>query len=128
MNMFTITADNAIEILKEVTDNTLCEKIIQLAASKISSSSHSIPDDKKVKDDFVYYAPYSLCEVHNRLSSKQTMVVNYTFITEPVSRDINVLIEMKQKHINYLQLEIFSMNIFDTLKATKVHEKIKIIS
>ncbi|KAG5605637.1 hypothetical protein H5410_027129 [Solanum commersonii] len=205
MNMFTITAYNVIELLKE------------LAASKTSSSSHNIPDDKKVKDDFVYVAPYSLSEVHNRLSSKQTMVVrdssfddlkgevehlkeeikflkqnhiicdhleentlaeplkidpkqnmflgmmqvvtahkwylyppiilgtpfinaiypftninakgfsttykdrdiNYTFITEPVSRDINALIEMKQKHINYLQLEIFSMNIFDTLKATK---------
>ncbi|KAG5585166.1 hypothetical protein H5410_045600 [Solanum commersonii] len=246
MNMFTITADNVIELLKEVTNNTLREKIIQLAASKTSSSSHSIPDDKKVKDDFVYSAPYSLSEVHNRLSSKKTMVVrdssfddlkgeiehlkeeikflkqnhiicdhrltqiesansrgktkvddypvventlaeplnidpkqnmflgmmqvvtahkwylyppiilgtpfinaiypftninakvfsstykdrdiNYTFITEPVSRDINALIEMKQKHINYLQLEIFSMNIFDTLKATKVQEKIKIIS
>ncbi|KAG5590297.1 hypothetical protein H5410_040811 [Solanum commersonii] len=246
MNIFTIIADNVIELLKEVTDNTLREKIIQLAASKTSSSSHSIPDDKKVKDDFVYSAPYSLSEVHNRLSSKQTMVVrdssfddlkgeiehlkkeikflkqnhiicdhrltqiesansrgktkvddypveentlaeplnidpkqnmflgmiqvvtahkwylyppiilgtpfinaiypftninakgfsatykdrniSYTFITEPVSRDINALIEMKQKHINYLQLEIFSMNIFDTLKATKVQEKIKIIS
>ncbi|KAG5580145.1 hypothetical protein H5410_050772 [Solanum commersonii] len=75
MNMFTITADNVIELLKKVTDNTLREKIIQLAASKTSSSSHSIPDDKKVKDDFVYSAPYSLSEVHNRLSSKQTMVV-----------------------------------------------------
>ncbi|KAG5577035.1 hypothetical protein H5410_057169 [Solanum commersonii] len=153
MNMFTITANNVIELLKEVTDNTLREKIIQLAASKTSSSSHSIPDDKKVKDDFVYFAPYSLSEVHNRLSSKKTMLyppiilgtpfinaiypftninakgfsatykdrdINNTFITEPVSRDINALIEMKQKHINYLQLEIFSMNIFDTLKASKV--------
>ncbi|KAG5570718.1 hypothetical protein H5410_060484 [Solanum commersonii] len=35
---------------------------------------------------------------------------------------------MKQKHVDYLQLEIFSMNIFDTLKSTKVHEKIKLIS
>ncbi|KAL3359794.1 hypothetical protein AABB24_016335 [Solanum stoloniferum] len=327
MNLLTITADNVIELLKEVTDNTLREKIIQLAASKTSSSAHSISDDKKVKDDFVYSAPYSLSEVHNRLSSKQTMVVrdssfddlkgeiehlkeeikflkqnhiiydhrltqiesanskgktkiddfpvedntlakpvtidpkqnmflgmmqvvtahkwyvkctilidnsfsisniamidsgadvsciqeglvptkyfektthmvksasghaldikyklsntricqnkvciphffflvknqlyppiilgtpfinaiypftninakgfsatykdrdiSYTFITEPVSRDINALIEMKQKQVNYLQLEIFSMNIFDTLKATKVQEKIKLIS
>ncbi|KAG5570666.1 hypothetical protein H5410_060432 [Solanum commersonii] len=53
MNMFTITANNVIELLKEVTDNTLREKIIQLAASKTSSSSHSITDDKRVKDDFV---------------------------------------------------------------------------
>ncbi|WMV41541.1 hypothetical protein MTR67_034926 [Solanum verrucosum] len=48
MNMFTITADNVIELLKEVTDNTLREKIIQLAASKTSSST-SIPSDKKIE-------------------------------------------------------------------------------
>ena len=35
---------------------------------------------------------------------------------------------MKQKHVDYLQLEIFSMNIFETLKSTKVQENIKIIS
>ncbi|KAG5630256.1 hypothetical protein H5410_001973 [Solanum commersonii] len=74
MNMFTITTDNVIELLKEVTDNTLREKIIQLAASKTSSST-SIPSDKMVKDEFNYSAPYSLSEVHNRLFSKQTMVI-----------------------------------------------------
>ncbi|KAG5620262.1 hypothetical protein H5410_005480 [Solanum commersonii] len=242
MNMFTIIADNMIELLKEVIDNTPRERIIQLVAGKTSSSS-SIPNDKKVKGEFNYSAPYSLSEVHNRLSSKQTMVIrdtsfddlkgeiehlkeeikflkqnhiifyhhlsqiesanskgkisaidvsciqeglvptkyfektthmvkyasghaldikyklsntrtpfinaiypftninakrfsatykdrdiSYTFITEPISRDINALIEMKQKHVDYLQLEIFSMNIFDTLKSTKVQENIKIIS
>ncbi|KAG5612237.1 hypothetical protein H5410_023518 [Solanum commersonii] len=35
---------------------------------------------------------------------------------------------MKQKHVDYLQLEIFSMNIFDTLKSAKIQEKIKLIS
>ncbi|WMV53120.1 hypothetical protein MTR67_046505, partial [Solanum verrucosum] len=48
MNMFTITADNVIELLKEVTDNTLREKIIHLAASK-SSASPNIPNDKREK-------------------------------------------------------------------------------
>ncbi|KAG5580592.1 hypothetical protein H5410_051219 [Solanum commersonii] len=68
---------NVIELLKEVTDNTLREKIIQLAAGKTSSSSN-IPNDKKVKDEFNYSAPYSLSEVHNRLSSKQTMIIRDT--------------------------------------------------
>jgi len=35
---------------------------------------------------------------------------------------------MKQKHVNYLQLEMFSMSIFDTMKGTKIQEKIKLIS
>uniref|UniRef100_M1DTM4 Zinc knuckle family protein n=1 Tax=Solanum tuberosum TaxID=4113 RepID=M1DTM4_SOLTU len=51
MNMFTITADNVIEFLKEITDNTLRQKIIELASGKTSSSS-CIPNGKKVKDDF----------------------------------------------------------------------------
>ncbi|KAG5572496.1 hypothetical protein H5410_062262, partial [Solanum commersonii] len=310
-NTYARKPNNVIELLKEVTDNTLREKIIQLVASKTSPST-SIPTDKKFKDEFNYSAPYSLSEVHNRLSSKQTMVIrdtsfddlkgeiehlkeeikflkqnhiiydhrltqiesanskrknkvdestaeentlantlninpkqnmflgmmqivtshkwyvkctilidntfsitniamidsgadvsciqeglvpikyfkktthmvkspsshaldikyklsntlknqlyppiilgtpfinaiypftninakgfsatyknqdiSYTFITEPISRDINALIEMKQKHVDYLQLEIFSMNIFDTLKSLKVREKIKLIS
>ncbi|KAG5623437.1 hypothetical protein H5410_008655 [Solanum commersonii] len=77
MNMFTITADNVIELLKEVTDNTLREKIIQLAARKTISSSN-FSNDKKVKDKFNYSAPYSLSEVLNRLSSKQTMIIRDT--------------------------------------------------
>ncbi|KAG5622124.1 hypothetical protein H5410_007342 [Solanum commersonii] len=59
-----------IEFLKEITDKPLREKIIQLASGKTSSSSN-ISNDKKVKDEFNYSAPYSLFEVHNRLSSKQ---------------------------------------------------------
>ncbi|KAG5568763.1 hypothetical protein H5410_064217 [Solanum commersonii] len=85
--------------------------------------------------------PLLLCPVHNVLSSKQTTVIRDTSFDdlkgeiehlkeeikflkqnhiiydhrltqiEPISRDINALIEMKQKHVDYLQLEIFSMNI-----------------
>ncbi|KAG5570171.1 hypothetical protein H5410_059937 [Solanum commersonii] len=98
MNMFTITADNVIELLKEVTDNTLREKIIQLAAGKTSSSSN----DKKVKDEFNYSAPYSLSEVHNRLSSKQTMIIRDTSFDD-LKEEIEHLKEeikfLKQNHI-----------------------------
>ncbi|WMV25421.1 hypothetical protein MTR67_018806 [Solanum verrucosum] len=48
MNMFTITAENVIELLKEVIDNTLREKITQLVASKTRSST-SIPSNKKIE-------------------------------------------------------------------------------
>ncbi|KAG5570125.1 hypothetical protein H5410_059891, partial [Solanum commersonii] len=90
MNMFTIIADNDIELFKE------------LAASKTSSSSHCIPDDKKGKDDFVYSAPYSLSEVHNRLSSKQIMVVRDSSFDD-LKGEIEHLKEeikfLKQNHI-----------------------------
>ncbi|KAG5632926.1 hypothetical protein H5410_004643 [Solanum commersonii] len=101
MNMFTISADNVIELLKEVTDNTLREKIIQLAVGKTSSSSN-IPNDKKVKDEFNYSAPYSLSEVHNRLSSKQTMIIRDTYFDD-LKGEIEHLKEeikfLKQNHI-----------------------------
>ncbi|KAG5629737.1 hypothetical protein H5410_001454 [Solanum commersonii] len=32
--------------------------------------------------------------------------ISYTFITDPISRDINALINMKQKHVDSLQLEL----------------------
>ncbi|KAG5584796.1 hypothetical protein H5410_045230 [Solanum commersonii] len=97
MNMFTITAGNVIELLKEVTDNTLREKIIQLAAGKTSSSSN-IPNDKKVKDEFNYSAPYSLFEVHNRLSSKQTMIIRDTSFD-----DLKGEIEHLKEEIKFLK-------------------------
>ncbi|KAG5597803.1 hypothetical protein H5410_039035 [Solanum commersonii] len=97
MNMFTIIADNVIELLKEVTDNTLREKIIQLAASKTSSST-SIPNDKKVKDEFNYSALYSLSEVHNRLSSKQTMIIRDTYFD-----DLKGKIEHLKEEIKFLK-------------------------
>ncbi|KAG5571136.1 hypothetical protein H5410_060902 [Solanum commersonii] len=68
MNMFTITADNVIELLKEVTDNTLREKIIQLAT------------------------------VHNRLSSKQTMVIRDTSFD-----DLKGEIEHLKEEIKFLK-------------------------
>ncbi|KAG5594138.1 hypothetical protein H5410_035370 [Solanum commersonii] len=72
MNMFTITANNVIELLKEVTNNTLREKIIQLAA------------------------------IHNRLSSKQTMIIRDTSFDD-LKGEIEHLKEeikfLKQNHI-----------------------------
>ncbi|KAG5609787.1 hypothetical protein H5410_021068 [Solanum commersonii] len=89
--------DNVIELLKEVTDNTLREKIIQLAVGKTSSSSN-IPNDKKVKDEFNYSAPYSLSEVHNRLSSKQTMIIRDTSFD-----DLKGEIEHLKEEIKFLK-------------------------
>ncbi|KAG5595410.1 hypothetical protein H5410_036642 [Solanum commersonii] len=96
-----IGAYNVIELLKEVTDNTLHVKIIQLVAGKTSSSSN-IPNNKKVRDEFNYSAPYSLSEVHNRLSSKQTMIIRDTSFDD-LRGEIEHLKEeikfLKQNHI-----------------------------
>ncbi|KAG5579998.1 hypothetical protein H5410_050625 [Solanum commersonii] len=120
MNMFTITADNVIEHLKEVTDNTFREKIIQLIASKTSSST-SIPCDKRVKDEFNYSAPYSLYEVHNRFSSKQTMVIQDTSFD-----DLNGKIEYLKKEIKFLILFMITVLLRLTLLIAK--EKIRFMN
>ncbi|KAG5592168.1 hypothetical protein H5410_042682 [Solanum commersonii] len=92
--------NNVIELLKEVIDNTLREKIIQMAGKTISSSN--IPNDREVKNEFNYSASYSLSEVHNRLSSKQTMIIRDTSFDD-LKREIEHLKEeikfLKQNYI-----------------------------
>ncbi|KAG5619565.1 hypothetical protein H5410_004783 [Solanum commersonii] len=170
LNINTITSDNIIELLKEVTDNNLHEKIIQLNVNNNISSSKNV-EKQKNDFEFEYSAPYSLSEVNNRLNKQPTSTrdssfddlkieveklkneikslkqnqmicehhlpiilgtpfinaiypftninikefsatyedrdISYTFITDPISRDINALINMKQKHVDSLQLELF---------------------
>ncbi|KAG5599099.1 hypothetical protein H5410_030469, partial [Solanum commersonii] len=89
MNMFTITVDNVIELLKEVTNNTLREKIIQLAASKTRSST-SIPSDKKVKDEFNYSAPYSLSEIEYTNSKEKNKVDESTAEENTLANTLNI--------------------------------------
>ncbi|KAG5590679.1 hypothetical protein H5410_041193 [Solanum commersonii] len=222
-NMNTITSDNLIELLKEITDRKLREKIIDLATSNEASSSSSKPFESKKNDsnDFEYLAPYSLKEVDDRLLKRHTFSekyssfndlktevenlkkefkflkqnqlicdhritqiethnsenrffknkgiaenhvekktvnpdpkqdtflgmmqivtahkwyvkcinskgfsatykdneITYSFVIDPVTRDINALINMKQNHMDSLQMELFSMNIFDSLKSSKI--------
>ncbi|KAG5579977.1 hypothetical protein H5410_050604 [Solanum commersonii] len=68
-NMNTITSDNVIELLKEVTDSKLCEKIINFTTSNEASPSSSKPFENKKNDlnDFEYFAPYFLKEVDDCL-------------------------------------------------------------
>ncbi|KAG5610763.1 hypothetical protein H5410_022044 [Solanum commersonii] len=68
-NMNTITSNNVIELLKEVTGSKLREKIINLTTSNEASSSSSKPFENKKNDlnDFEYSAPYSLKKVDDHL-------------------------------------------------------------
>lgn len=72
--------------------------------------------------------PFTSITAEGFCATYENRKLNYTFITDPISRDINALINMKQRHVDSLQLELFSINIFDTLKSTKVQEKMKLIS
>ncbi|KAG5599891.1 hypothetical protein H5410_031261, partial [Solanum commersonii] len=114
-NINTITSDNVIELLKEITDSKLQEKIINLATSNEARSSSSKPFENKKNDlnNFEYSAPYSLKEVDDRIDSKgfsatyKDNEITYSFVTDLVTRDITALINMKLSHIDSLQLELF---------------------
>ncbi|KAG5619555.1 hypothetical protein H5410_004773 [Solanum commersonii] len=77
MNIHTITFDNAIELLKEVTDNNLRETIIQPAVNNKASSSNSF-EIQKNDFEFEYSALYSLSEFNNRLA-KQLVIRDTSF-------------------------------------------------
>ncbi|KAG5631393.1 hypothetical protein H5410_003110, partial [Solanum commersonii] len=72
--------------------------------------------------------PFTSINAKGFSATNEDRDISYTFITDHISRDINALINMKQRHVDSLQLELFRINIFDTLKSTKVQEKIKLIS
>ncbi|KAG5571196.1 hypothetical protein H5410_060962 [Solanum commersonii] len=94
LNMKTITSDNVIELVKEVTDNTLREKIIQLAANNKASSSNII---ERSKNEFKYSAPYSLSEVNNRLYKQHVVIRDTSF------DDLKGEIEQLNQEIKYLK-------------------------
>ncbi|KAG5577377.1 hypothetical protein H5410_057511 [Solanum commersonii] len=76
ININTITSDNVKELLKEVTDNTVCEKIIQLATNNKASSSNIV---EKSKNEFEYSTPYSLSEINDRLSRQHVVIRDTSF-------------------------------------------------
>ncbi|KAG5600300.1 hypothetical protein H5410_031670 [Solanum commersonii] len=91
LNMNTITFDNVIELLKEVTDNKLREKIINLAISNEASSSSSKPFENKKNDlnDFEYSTPYSLkeIEIHNSDYSKDRFYKNKSISENHIEKE-----------------------------------------
>ncbi|KAG5580635.1 hypothetical protein H5410_051262, partial [Solanum commersonii] len=76
LNINNITSNNMIEHLKEVTDNTMRERFIQLAVNNKASSSNVI---ERSKNEFEYSAPYSLSEVNNRLSRQYVVIRDTSF-------------------------------------------------
>ncbi|KAG5595418.1 hypothetical protein H5410_036650 [Solanum commersonii] len=80
LNINTITYDNVIELIKEVTDNDLREKIIHLVTNNNVSSSSSKNSEKQKNDfEFEYVAPYSLSEINNKLNKQTTPTRDSSF-------------------------------------------------
>ncbi|KAG5599898.1 hypothetical protein H5410_031268 [Solanum commersonii] len=63
--------------------------------------------------------PFTRIDVKGFSTKYKDNEITYSFVTDLVTRDINALINMKQSHIVSLQLELFNMNILDSLKYTK---------
>jgi len=79
LNIQTITSENVIELLKEVTDNDLRDKIIQLAVNNSNASSSKPVVNFKKDFEFEYAAPYSLSEVNARLNNQPTVIRDASF-------------------------------------------------
>ncbi|KAG5590211.1 hypothetical protein H5410_040725 [Solanum commersonii] len=73
MNINTITSVNVIELLKEVTDNNLREKIIQLVVNNNTNSSKYMEKPKN-DFDFDYSTQYILSEVNNKLAKPHVVI------------------------------------------------------
>uniref|UniRef100_M1DIL5 Zinc knuckle family protein n=1 Tax=Solanum tuberosum TaxID=4113 RepID=M1DIL5_SOLTU len=102
LNINTITSDNVIELLKEVTDNDLREKIIHLAASNNASSSFSKNSEIQKNDfEFEYSAPYSLSVINNRLN-KQTVHTRDSSFDDLKNEIENLKIEIKSLKQNQM--------------------------
>lgn len=67
--------------------------------------------------------PYTHIDANGFITTYKKQKISYPFVTDPVTRDINALIEIKQKYVNFLQLKMMSMNVQNTLKSVKVQEK-----
>ncbi|KAG5605134.1 hypothetical protein H5410_026626 [Solanum commersonii] len=80
LNINTITSDNVIELLNEVIDSNLREKIIHLAVNNNASSSSSKNLEKQKNDfEFEYAAPYSMSEINNILNKQTTPTRDSSF-------------------------------------------------
>ncbi|KAG5577378.1 hypothetical protein H5410_057512 [Solanum commersonii] len=79
LNIDTITFDNVIKLLKEVTNNNLRDKIIQLAINNNNASSSKPIENLKKDFEFEYSAPYSLSEVNTRLHVQPVVIRDASF-------------------------------------------------
>ncbi|KAG5615134.1 hypothetical protein H5410_014958 [Solanum commersonii] len=97
------TSDDVVDIQEA----QLCEPTVEDALEK----AEDLLCQLKRKDNIINAKGFS--------ATYENQNISYTFITDPISRDINALIDMKQKHVDSLQLELFSMNIFELLQIVK---------
>ncbi|XP_047267525.1 uncharacterized protein LOC124897947 [Capsicum annuum] len=106
LNVQTLIADSVLELLKEVFDEKLSEKIITIATRK---SADSVPSTSKIADstytsrstDNDYYMPYYLAEINrllaiSQLSDKGTSLNDLKIEVENLKKEI---ISLKQNQM-----------------------------
>ncbi|KAG5596058.1 hypothetical protein H5410_037290 [Solanum commersonii] len=91
MNINTIISDNVVELLNEVTDNTLREKIIQLAANNKASSSNVV---ERSKNEFEYCTSYYISKIicdHRLTQIESTNIKSKNIVEEnTLAKSINI--------------------------------------
>lgn len=93
LDVKTLTAENILELLKEVSDEKLREKILNLATQKSSTSSSTSRDNTFENQPM----SYSLAEVNRRLALSKTPGRNTTF------DDLKIEVEKLKREIISLQ-------------------------
>ncbi|KAG5590228.1 hypothetical protein H5410_040742 [Solanum commersonii] len=107
---------HALDIKYKLPNTRICQNKVCIPHLVISSNHNWNP--------FINaFYPFTNIIAKRFFATYKNQDISYTFITDPISCDNNALVNMKKKQVDSLQLELFSMNIFDTLRSTKVPKK-----
>ena len=114
LDVKTITSENVLELLKEVTDEKLRDKILHLATPKSSSSTVSARDNFETQP-----MAYSLDEVHRRLALSKIPGRDTTF------NDLKIEVEKLKREIISLKLSIAFRNLKKLIVLLQVTSQTK---
>ncbi|KAG5630950.1 hypothetical protein H5410_002667 [Solanum commersonii] len=141
LNMNIIISDNLIELLKELISASghdldikyklpnakLCQNKVCIPHFFFLVKNHLNPPIILGIPFINVIYPFTSIDSKGFYTTYQDNEITYSFVTDLVTRDINALINMKLNHMDSLQMELYSMNIFESLKSAKVKKKIKLI-
>ncbi|KAM3375109.1 hypothetical protein P3S68_013823 [Capsicum galapagoense] len=112
LNVQTLTAENVLELLKEITDNKLREKILKFATQKTSANTSTSKDNSFDNHPM----SYSLAEVNRRLALNKTPGRDTTF------NDLKIEVEQLKKEI----ISLKQNQMISDHRILKIEEKIDV--